>query len=186
MKVESLKLSGTFEVMLEPKGDHRGYFMRTYDREIFHEAGLTTDWVQENQSLSVEAHTLRGLHYQVPPHAETKLVRALSGRIMDVFLDLRAGSPTFGQWDCLELSSVKYNAVYIPRGFAHGFCTLTENCVISYKVDSFYAPEQESGVRWDDPDLAIPWPAAAPVLSERDKGLPLLKDTSPLTLEHPQ
>lgn len=186
MKIVPLKLTGTYEIAFDPRRDHRGYFMRCFDRESFSEAGLRTDWVQENESRSVEKHTIRGLHYQVPPHAETKLVRCLSGRIMDVFLDLRAGSPTFGQWDALELAPEEFNAVYIPRGFAHGFCTLTDNCVMTYKVDSVYAPDHESGVRWDDPDVAINWPTKNPMLSDRDKGLPFLKDTDGLNVDVPQ
>lgn len=183
MRITPLKLAGTFEVRFEPKGDHRGYFMRLYDRKLFAEHGLTTDWAQENQSLSTRKGTIRGLHYQLPPHAETKLVRSLLGTIWDVFVDLRAGSPTFGQWDAVELSPENYNAVYIPRGFAHGFCTLTDTCVITYKVDNFYAPDHESGVRWNDPDVGIEWPLdGEPVTSDRDQLQPWLKDTRPVEL----
>lgn len=180
MKIEPRKLKGVFEITLAPRGDHRGYFMRVWDRQILAEAGLDRPWVQENEAYTKAAHTLRGLHYQRPPSAETKLVRAAAGAIFDVFVDLRRGSPTYGQWDGLELSAEKHNAVLIPRGFAHGYCTLTPDSLVTYKVDSYYAPSLESGVRWNDPAIGIRWPVSDPILSDRDKVQPLLAETEPL------
>lgn len=150
--------------------------MESYSRKIFAEHGLQTDWVQENQSLSAKPQTIRGLHFQVPPFAQTKLLRVVRGEILDVFVDLRKSSPSFGQWDSIVLSEEKCNSVYIPRGFAHGFCTLTENVIVQYKVDNFYAPECERGLRWNDPDVGINWQAADAVLSKRDAELPFFKD----------
>ncbi len=176
MEIIPLKLKGSYEIRLTPRGDQRGYFMRTYDRQIFLENGLQTEWVQENQSLSTQLHTIRGLHFLLPPHTETKLVRAAQGRILDVFVDLRRDSETFGQWDSVELSEDNNKAVYIPKGFAHGFCTLTERTIVQYKVDSSYVAASDSGIRWDDPTISIDWIARNPILSERDKNLPLLKN----------
>lgn len=176
MEIIPLKLKGSFEINLEPRGDERGYFMRTYDREIFRANGLQTEWMQENQSLSTQLHTIRGLHFLLPPHTETKLVRAVQGAVLDVFVDLRRASETFGQWDSIVLSEENHRAVYIPKGFAHGFCTLTERAVVQYKVDSQYVGEVDAGIRWNDPAIGIRWDAPNPILSERDKNLPLLAE----------
>lgn len=176
MEIIPLKLGGSYEIRLAPRGDERGYFMRTYDRKIFQENGLQTAWMQENQSLSTQLYTIRGLHFLLPPHTETKLVRAVQGKILDVFVDLRRDSETFGQWDSIELSEDNHRAVYIPKGFAHGFCTLTERAVVQYKVDSLYVAESDAGIRWNDPSIGINWNAPNPILSERDKNLPLLAD----------
>jgi len=176
LQIKPLKLAGAFEVIVNRIGDSRGYFMESYSRKIFAEHGLQTDWVQENQSLSAKPQTIRGLHFQVPPFAQTKLLRVVRGEILDVFVDLRKSSPSFGQWDSIVLSEEKCNSVYIPRGFAHGFCTLTENVIVQYKVDNFYAPECERGLRWNDPDVGINWQAADAVLSKRDAELPFFKD----------
>lgn len=176
MEIKPLKLKGSFEILLKRIGDSRGYFMETYSRRLFTEYGLQTDWVQENQSLSEHRHTVRGLHFQIPPAAQTKLVRVMRGEILDVFVDLRSGSATYGQWDSVKLSEENAKAVYIPRGFAHGFCTLTENVVIQYKVDNHYAPELEQGIRWNDSDIAVEWNVAEPILSAKDANLPFYKD----------
>jgi len=170
-------VAGAFEIILRPIEDPRGYFMRTYDRGIFADHGLQTEWPQENQSANRGAGILRGLHFQAPPHAETKLVRALAGAVQDVFVDIRRGSPTYGGVGIVELSADRHNAVYIPRGCAHAYLTLTDECVVAYKVDNVYAPEAEGGLIWNDPDLAIPWALeGAPVLSEKDGRWPRLKD----------
>ena len=176
MKIRPMKLNGVYEIILNPLRDDRGYFMRTYDEVIFFEHGMATSWVQENQSLSTRKGVIRGLHFQHPPHAETKLVRALKGKIMDVFVDLRKDSETYCQWDSVVLSANDYRMIYIPKGFAHGFCTLTEEALISYKVDSCYNPESEGGIRWSDEALNIPWPTNSPYLSSRDKLLPTFDD----------
>ena len=168
MEIRPLRLHGAYEILPTPNHDERGYFMRAYDGPIFHEHGLQTSWIQENQSLSLRKHTIRGLHFQRPPHAETKLVRVISGEAHDIILDLRKGSATFGKWHSITLSADNKKMLYIPRGFAHGMCTLTDNCVMLYKVDNYYAPESEGIIRWDDPNLGIDWPADNPILSEKD------------------
>ena len=180
MRIAPRRLAGTFEIVLEPRGDERGYFMRWYDREAFARAGLPVDWRQGNESAS-RANVVRGLHFQRPPHSETKLVRAIAGAVFDVFVDLRRGSATFGEWDAVELSGEKHNAVLIPKGFAHGFCALTDGAVVSYLVDSAYAPASEGGLAWDDPGLAIPWPlTGAAVVSAKDRAWPRLAALEPL------
>lgn len=172
MKIQPLKLEGTFEILLSPNRDDRGYFMRVYDEQTYREHGLITDWVQENQSFSIHKGTVRGLHFQRPPRAETKLVRAVVGEIFDVFVDLRTDSPTFGQWDSVVLTAEKLNLVYIPKGFAHGFCSLVDNTLVGYRVDSEYSPEAEGGLLWSDPLLAIKWPDFAHFFSPKDAALP--------------
>lgn len=176
MKIRPLRLSGTYELLLEPHHDERGYFMRVYDDQILEEAGIRANWLQENESRSIRKHTLRGLHFQAPPHAEIKLVRVVLGSILDVFVDLRRRSNTFGQWDSLELSAENHKMVYIPKGFAHGYCTLTEETVVLYKVDARYTPGIEGGLRWCDDILNIAWPTQEPCLSARDRSLPFFRE----------
>lgn len=142
--------------------------MRAYDTGLFEQAGLNREWRQENHSRSERKGIIRGLHFQFPPFAETKLVRCIRGTVWDVFVDLRAGSATFGQWDAIELSAANKKMVLIPRGFAHGFCTLTDESEVLYKVDNVYNREHEGGLLWSDPDIAISWPVQAPTLSEKD------------------
>lgn len=149
--------------------------MRTYDESIFAERGLSRSWVQENSSLSREVGTIRGLHFQHPPHAETKLVRAASGRVLDVIVDLRPSSPTYQNWSSVMLDGT--NAIFVPRGFAHGFCVVEAPALVVYKVDSSYAPTAEGGLRWNDPDVGVDaWPTDSPILSEKDAALPFLHD----------
>jgi dTDP-4-dehydrorhamnose 3,5-epimerase len=180
MKLEPRRLAGSFEITLAPHADGRGSFTRWYDREAFERAGIPTAWVQGNESFSRRG-VVRGLHFQRPPHAETKLVRAVTGTVHDVFVDLRRGSPTYGEWDAVELSAERHNAVLVPKGFAHGFCVLSETAIVSYLVDAPYAPHAEGGLAWDDPRLAIPWPlAGAPLISEKDRRWPRLADLEPL------
>jgi len=180
VKIVQLPLAGVFEVSLQPSADARGSFMRWFDREIFARHGLTTDWVQANESYS-RKNVLRGMHFQRAPHAETKFVRVIAGAIYDVCVDLRHASPSYGRWHAVELAADKHNAVLIPKGFAHGFCVLSTEAVVSYLVDSPYAPDAEGGVLWSDPDLGIPWPIAGnAVVSEKDRMLPRLRDVPPL------
>jgi dTDP-4-dehydrorhamnose 3,5-epimerase len=176
MKFEQRKLAGVFEITLNKIGDSRGYFVENYNKNDFSHYGLQTDWMQENQSFSTRIHTLRGLHFQAPPFAQTKLVRVILGKIYDVFVDIRKDSLTFGQWDSVEISEEKCNAIYIPHGFAHGFCTLTQDVIVQYKVDNVYAPEFERGIRWNDPNLNINWNIAEPFLSLRDTKMPFFTD----------
>lgn len=173
---EERNLKGTFEIQLEPHEDKRGFFMRVYDFELFKKHGIHKNWVQENHSLSLKKGIIRGMHFQFPPHTETKLVRVIRGGIYDVFVDLRKGSLTFGQWDSIKLSAENKKMIYIPRGFAHGFCTLTKNCEVVYKVDNYYAPHSEGIIRWNDPDLAIDWPVSNPILSEKDSKAKSLRE----------
>lgn len=178
MEIIEREMNGVFEIRLSPIRDDRGFFMRVMDLNSFNEYGINKVWVQENHSCNVKKGIVRGLHFQFPPYTETKLVRAVSGEVLDVFVDLREDSPTFGKWGSIVLSEHKYNAIYIPRGFAHGFCTLTEHSEIIYKVDNFYSKEYESGIIWNDPDISIGWPTTEgeAILSERDKHHPTLKD----------
>jgi dTDP-4-dehydrorhamnose 3,5-epimerase len=176
MIVAERNLKGVFEIQLKPIADRRGFFMRVYDDEIFSEYNMNRKWVQENHSLSVEKGIIRGFHFQFPPHAETKLVRVIAGEILDVFIDLRKDSPTFGKWDSIRLSAENKRMIYIPRGLAHGFCTLSENCQVIYKVDNYYSPESEGGIIWNDPDLDIEWPVKDPILSEKDSNAKTFKE----------
>jgi dTDP-4-dehydrorhamnose 3,5-epimerase len=169
MEIKERKLKGVYELLLNPHVDARGFFMRTYDINVFLQAGLSCDWVQENQSRSLKRGTIRGLHIQLPPFTEAKLVRCIRGAILDVFVDLRQGSDTFGQFDSLELSNKNKKIIYIPKGFAHGYCTLTNTSEVLYKVDNFYSKEHEVGLLWNDPDLDIHWPLTNPIISDKDR-----------------
>lgn len=165
-------------LLLEPKqyGDERGFFSEVYNARVFAKADLSYNWVQINHSMSREKSTLRGLHFQTPPNAQAKLIRVTRGALFDVAVDLRVGSPTFGEWVSVTLSAKAWNQVLIPTGFAHGYLTLEPETEVVYKVDDYYAPEADSGVIWNDPDLAIDWPLddIGPVLSAKDRGLPRL------------
>jgi dTDP-4-dehydrorhamnose 3,5-epimerase len=166
-------------VIIEPKVfvDPRGFFMETYKRSAFAAAGIDVDFVQENHSKSV-AGTLRGLHLQREPKAQAKLVRVTEGEIFDVAADIRPESPTYGVWVGARLSSENRRSIYIPAGYAHGFCVVSAEAQVVYKTTDEYAPELEWGVRWDDPRLGIAWPCSEPILSERDKNWPYLESRS--------
>ncbi|OME47759.1 MULTISPECIES: dTDP-4-dehydrorhamnose 3,5-epimerase [Paenibacillus] len=176
MKVTPLQLQGAS--ILEPvvHGDNRGFFMESYNEEIMHKLGVNYHFIQDNQSLSAEVGVLRGLHYQLNPKAQTKLIRVLSGAIYDVIVDIRRNSPTFGQWVGVILSEYNKRQLLVPKGFAHGFCTLVPNTQVLYKVDEYYSPENDRGILWDDPALGIDWPTSSPILSDKDQRHPLLKD----------
>ena len=161
-------------------GDARGWFSETWSRKTFSELGVAADFVQDNQAFSSRKGTIRGLHFQQAPHAQAKLVRVLKGAIYDVAVDVRQGSSTYGRWVAAELTAEGGEQLFVPRGFAHGYCTLTNDCELFYKVDGLYAPQTEGGVIWNDSDLAIAWPLdGEPVLSDKDKVLPRLKDMAP-------
>jgi dTDP-4-dehydrorhamnose 3,5-epimerase len=168
MLFKEMELGGVFEITPERHEDNRGFFMRTYDDNVFAEHGLHCEWVQENHSFSRKKGTVRGLHFQFPPHSETKLVRGVSGEIFMAFVDLRKGSATFGKWSSLVLSEANKKMLYVPKGFALGMCAVTDNCTLLYKMDNYYFPESEDAIRWDDPDIGIEWPVKEPVLSEKD------------------
>ena len=164
-------------ILIEPKiyTDTRGYFTETYKRSEFIENGINEDFVQDNWSHSMKG-TLRGLHFQKQPKAQAKLVMVLKGEVFDVAVDIRKGSSTYGKWVGLNLSGKKAQMLYIPAGFAHGFCVLSDEADFVYKVSDEYSPELDSGILWNDPDIDIDWPITDPLLSAKDMALPLLKD----------
>jgi dTDP-4-dehydrorhamnose 3,5-epimerase len=161
-------LPGAYLIDLEKRGDSRGFFARAFCAKEFAAKGLVPNFVQVNNSLSAERGTLRGMHYQLAPRAETKVVRCIRGALYDLILDLRRDSPTFGKSFGAELSAENRRMLYVPKGFAHGFITLADDTEAFYLVDEFYAPEQERGIRWNDPRFALQWPTKPAVLSEKD------------------
>jgi dTDP-4-dehydrorhamnose 3,5-epimerase len=163
-------------IVLEPRvfADNRGHFLEVYQAERYLEHGIPDRFVQDNLSCSTRG-VVRGLHYQLG-RPQGKLVGVLHGRVFDVVVDIRTGSPSFGRHAGIVLSSEDYRQIYIPEGFAHGFCVLSESAVVLYKCTDYYVPEEERGIRWDDPSLNIAWPVPTPVLSEKDRAYPLLKD----------
>ncbi len=168
MIIKKGKIKGIFEINLEPHKDYRGFFMRTYDEKMFRNHGLHKSWVQESHSYSKKKDILRGLHFQFPPYTETKLIRTVIGEIFTVVVDLRKGSPTFGKWDSIIISETNKKMLYIPKGFALGVCTLTDNCTLLYKIDNYYTPEDQGAIKWNDLDIGIIWPVKSPIISERD------------------
>lgn len=181
LETRKLALPDVLEITPKKFGDDRGFFSETFSAERFLQAGLEMPWVQDNQSFSAPVFTLRGLHYQKPPFAQDKLVRVLRGRILDVAVDIRQGSPTFGRWVSLELSADLFNQILVPKGFAHGFLTLEPDTEVFYKVSAPYSASHDRGVRWNDPAIGIEWPlgGAEPVLSAKDRVAPLLAEQSP-------
>lgn len=171
-------LKTTFEEvkLLQPKvfGDNRGFFLESYNNELFKNKGLPTDFVQDNHSLSEDAGVLRGLHYQLNPLAQLKLVRVITGAIYDVVVDIRINSPTYKQWQGFILTEHNHRMLLVPEGFAHGFCTLTTDTNVCYKVNDYYSQEADRGILWNDPELAIDWPTSDPILSEKDRNQPTL------------
>jgi dTDP-4-dehydrorhamnose 3,5-epimerase len=167
-------------LVLRPRrfADHRGFFSETFNARAFAKAGLPTDYVQDNHSLSRPKGTVRGLHFQIPPFAQAKLVRVVKGAMLDVAVDLRCGSPTYRASVSVVVSAEEWNQVYVPVGFAHGFCTLEDDTEVVYKVTDFYSAGHDRGVVWNDPDLAIAWPVSEgeAILSDKDRRLPRLRD----------
>jgi len=177
MLVEETAIDGVRVLTPRKYEDDRGLLSETYSRRALLDAGIETRFLQENHSVSTARGTVRGLHFQAPPHAQDKLVRVLRGAVLDVAVDLRRGSSTYGRWAAVELSASLWNQIFVPAGFAHGFCTLEPDTHVLYKLSAEYAPEFERGVRWDDPDLAIPWPGMDRyILSERDRAWPTLSE----------
>lgn len=165
--------------LIKPKRlhDNRGYFVELYNRREFLKFNIDVEFVQDNYSLSTQRGTLRGLHFQAPPRAQAKLVRCTRGAVYDVVVDIRQGSPTYGQWEGYELSAENGYQLFVPVGFAHGFITLESDSEITYKCSDYYAPETEGAVLWNDPDIGINWPTEAdPILSDKDAVAPLLSE----------
>ncbi|HIB66511.1 MAG TPA: dTDP-4-dehydrorhamnose 3,5-epimerase [Phycisphaerales bacterium] len=172
MKFQPTPLQGCYLIEQEPRKDDRGFFARMYCAREFEAAGLPTDFVQINNGFSSKKGTLRGLHYQRPPHCESKLIRCVSGRIFDCVVDLRPDSPTFGSWYGEELSAENRQMMFVPKGFAHGYLALEDHSEVVYLVDTFYAPNTEGGLKWDSQALQIKWPITPSILSEKDQSLP--------------
>ena len=171
-----LGIDGVKVITLNPIVDERGFFSRNYDVQIAKDLGFHRDWVQENLSYSKDKGTLRGLHFQRKPFTETKLVRLITGRVFDVFVDIRKESSTFGKWGSYLLSSEKPEWLYLPRGIAHGMITLEDQMIMLYKVDNCFNPEADSAIKWDDPDLNIKWPIKPKVISKKDQNAKSFKE----------
>ena len=169
-------------VILEPQvfGDARGWFMESWSKKKMEDIGISVDFVQDNHSFSAEKGTLRGLHYQLNPMAQAKMLRVSRGAIFDVAVDIRRGSPTYAKWVGVELSAENYRQLFIPRGFAHGFITLTDDVEVQYKADNFYSPDCDGNIRWDDPEIGVVWPISPCVLSDKDSSAPLLSERTEL------
>jgi len=174
VKVIETELPGVLVVEPPVFGDSRGFFQEVWNRRRYATAGIDVDFVQDNVSRSARG-VLRGLHFQ-HPGAQGKLIWVLEGEVYDVALDIRVGSPSFGRWTALTLSAANHRQFYLPPGFAHGFCVVSDSALFAYKCTDFYTPQAEGSVRWDDPDLGIPWPLAHPRLSDKDAGAPRLRD----------
>ena len=185
MRVEQTVLAGVLVVTPQRHGDDRGWFAETFNSGRMAAAGIDAVFVQDNHSMSARVGTLRGLHYQKPPHAQDKLVRCSHGAIFDVAVDIRIGSPTYAKWVGVELTAENGRQLLVPKGFAHGFVTRAENSEVQYKCSDVYAPDCDAGVRWNDPDIGIDWGLSGdpvlsgPVLSGKDQMQPLLKDIEP-------
>jgi dTDP-4-dehydrorhamnose 3,5-epimerase len=177
IEVRPLGLDGVVEILPKKHADERGFFSETHSRRAFAEAGVDIDFVQDNHSLSRQAGVLRGLHYQLPPFAQAKLVRVVRGAIFDVVVDIRRGSPSFGRWVGIEVSAARWNQIMVPTGFAHGFQTLEPDTEVVYKVSQYYSASHDRGIRWNDPAIGVAWPEAiSRVLSAKDEAAPLLAE----------
>jgi len=174
--MEFIKTTLKDAIIIKPQvfGDNRGFFLESYSRKIFAENGIKTEFIQDNHSMSSQKGVLRGMHFQKPPYAQAKLVRVTRGSVWDVIVDLRKDSETFGKWEGFTLSAENFLMLFVPQGFAHGFCTLEDNVEFQYKCDNYYNKESEGGIIWNDSTLKIDWPVSEPVLSDKDKLLPKL------------
>lgn len=177
MKAIKTKVDGAIIIEPDVFGDNRGWFMESYSKKKLADAGIDVDFVQDNRSFSAEKGTLRGLHCQLNPTAQSKLITCIRGKILDVAVDIRKGSPTYMQWESVELSGENKNMFFIPKGCLHGFVTLTDDVEVMYKVDEFYSPADDRSVRFDDPELGVEWGVGNPILSQKDMNAPLLKDS---------
>ena len=176
MKFSKTKINGAYLIELEKIEDERGFFARTWDSQLFKEFGLNNNINQCSISLTKKKGTIRGIHFQISPHEESKLVRCVQGKIFDVIVDLRSNSETFLQWYGVELSAENANSIYVPEGVAHGFQTLEDDSVMLYQISEFFHENSTRGIKWDDPKLSIVWPLKKTVISNRDNNLPYLKD----------
>lgn len=176
MDIIKTKIDGVYVLIPRVFGDYRGFFMESWSKKTMDEAGLFYDFVQDNHSLSTVKGTLRGIHFQKGDKSQAKLVRVVTGAVLDVAVDLRHDSPTYKQWVGVELSAENKKQLLIPRGLGHGFVTLTDHVEFLYKADNYYAPEADGGIRWNDPDIGVEWGFTDPILSEKDKKNPFLKD----------
>ena len=174
---QRLAISDVILISVRKFPDARGYFLETFRKSDFADIGIGCDFVQDNQAFSAEPGTIRGMHFQAPPHAQAKLVRVLHGAVYDAAVDLRRGSPTYGKWCGARLSAEGAEQIFVPRGFAHGYCTLEPDTVVAYKVDSYYAPQSEAGLIWNDAEIGIDWtlPASRVLVSDKDSKLPSLR-----------
>lgn len=180
MKITETALKGVY--VIEPRvfGDARGWFMESWSKKKLAEGGIHADFVQDNHSFSATKGTLRGLHYQLNPMCQAKLLRCVRGEILDVAVDIRKGSPQYAKWVGVKLSADNKKQLFIPRGFAHGFITLTDDVEVQYKADNYYAPECDGNIRWDDPDIGVDWGMEPVILSDKDKKAPLLRERTEL------
>ena len=174
VRFKETKIEGLYVIELESKSDERGSFARIFDVEEFKKAGIDFRIVQASQSVTLKKGTLRGMHFQREPRVEVKLIRCLRGRVYDVAVDMRAGSPTYLKWHAEELSPENGKMFFLPKGMAHGFVTFTDDCAMEYFMDEIYAPEYASGIRWNDPAVGILWPIREPILGEKDQNWPLI------------
>lgn len=181
MLFRAFAIPGPMEIVPRKFTDERGYFSEIFKLSLFEEHAGPTEFVQDNQSLSVRAGTIRGIHFQTPPAAQGKLVRCISGKVFDVVVDLRQGSPHYGKWESVILTPEQNNQVWVPIGFGHAFCTLADNSIVGYRVTHDYSPEHDKGIIWNDPGLAIEWPlvASPDTLSAKDRELPMLSHLPP-------
>jgi len=175
--VEKTDIDGLYVLSPKVYGDNRGWFTETYSKRKLQEEGLAADFVQDNHSFSAQKGTLRGLHFQINPMSQIKLIRCSRGAVRDIVVDLRKNSPTYKKWFSIELTAENQKQLWIPKGFAHGFLALQENCEIQYKVDAYYSPEHDRSVRYDDPEIGIDWEVAEPILSKKDLDAPLLSES---------
>lgn len=177
MRIMETNLEGLYVIKPDVFGDHRGWFTESYSKIKFDDLGIEYDFVQDNHSYSSKAGVLRGLHFQNNPKAQTKLIRCTKGKILDVVVDLRKNSSTFLKWYSVELSDENFLQLLIPKGFAHGFLTLTDDVEVQYKVDQYYSKEHDRSIRFDDPSMGIDWGIDSPILSDKDSSAPLLVDS---------
>lgn len=176
MDLITTSLDGVYVINPKIYDDSRGWFMESYNKKILVDKGICVDFIQDNHSLSTQRHTIRGLHFQKNPKAQAKLVRCIRGSIIDVAVDIRKGSPTYKKWIAVELSDDNKKELFVPKGFAHGFVTLTDNVEIQYKVDEYYSPIHDRSIRFDDCEIGINWGIKVPILSDKDINAPLFKD----------